>query len=105
MTTPHCLVIEDDAETCDYLCSGLRAAGYTVVAAGNGTDGTRHLRERRWDIVVLDRMLPGHVDGIGLLEQMRARGDRHQQQDRQPQPRVGESVHGVAVSGARVACQ
>jgi two-component system OmpR family response regulator len=75
MTTPHCLVIEDDAETCDYLCSGLRAAGYTVVAAGNGSDGTRHLRERRWDIVVLDRMLPGHVDGIGLLEQMRARGD------------------------------
>ena len=72
---PHCLVIEDDAETRDYLCSGLRAAGYEVDAAGDGVDGGRQLREKRWDIVVLDRMLPGQVDGIGLLEQMRARGD------------------------------
>jgi two-component system OmpR family response regulator len=71
----HCLVIEDDAETRDYLCSGLRSAGYTVLATDNGNDGSRHLREKRWDIVVLDRMLPGQVDGIGLLEQMRARGD------------------------------
>jgi two-component system OmpR family response regulator len=72
---PHCLVIEDDAETRDYLCSGLRAAGYEVAAAGDGVDGGRQLRDKRWDIVVLDRMLPGQVDGIGLLEQMRARGD------------------------------
>ena len=72
---PHCLVIEDDAETRDYLCSGLRAAGYTVVAAGDSPEGSRQLRAQRWDIVVLDRMLPGQVDGIGLLEQMRARGD------------------------------
>jgi two-component system OmpR family response regulator len=72
---PHCLVIEDDAETRDYLTSSLRTAGYTVLAAGDGTEGGVQLRERRWDIVVLDRMLPGQVDGIGLLEQMRARGD------------------------------
>jgi two-component system OmpR family response regulator len=72
---PHCLVIEDDAETRDYLCSGLRAAGYEVAAAGDGLEGGRQLKEKRWDIVVLDRMLPGQVDGIGLLEQMRARGD------------------------------
>jgi two-component system OmpR family response regulator len=72
---PHCLVIEDDAETRDYLTSSLRTAGYTVLAAGDGTEGGVRLRERRWDIVVLDRMLPGQVDGIGLLEQMRARGD------------------------------
>jgi two-component system OmpR family response regulator len=72
---PHCLVIEDDAETRDYLCSGLRAAGYEVASAGDGLEGSRRLGEKRWDIVVLDRMLPGQVDGIGLLEQMRARGD------------------------------
>jgi len=72
---PHCLVIEDDAETRDYLCSGLRAAGYEVAAAGDGAEGGRQLKDKRWDIVVLDRMLPGQVDGIGLLEQMRARGD------------------------------
>ena len=72
---PNCLVIEDDAETRDYLCSGLRAAGYAVVAEPDSEAGARRLLEARWDVVVLDRMLPGQVDGIGLLEQMRARGD------------------------------
>jgi two-component system OmpR family response regulator len=71
----NCLVIEDDAETRDYLASGLRTAGYAVVAEHNSEAGARRLLEARWDVVVLDRMLPGHVDGIGLLEQMRARGD------------------------------
>jgi len=72
---PNCLVIEDDVETRDYLCNSLRAAGYVVAAAGDGTEGGAQLRERRWDVVVLDRMLPGQVDGLGLLEQLRARGD------------------------------
>jgi len=72
---PNCLVIEDDAETRDYLCSGLRAAGYAVQAESTGEAGVRRLLGARWDVIVLDRMLPGQVDGIGLLEQMRARGD------------------------------
>jgi two-component system OmpR family response regulator len=72
---PNCLVIEDDTETRDYLCSGLRSAGYAVQAETNGEEGNRRLQETRWDVVVLDRMLPGQVDGIGILEQMRARGD------------------------------
>jgi len=72
---PHCLLIEDDAETREYLRAGLESAGFIVLALDNGSDASRHLRERRWDIVVLDRMLPGQVDGVGILEQMRARGD------------------------------
>jgi two-component system OmpR family response regulator len=72
---PNCLVIEDDTETRDYLCSGLRAAGYAVQTEANGEAGNRRLQETRWDVVVLDRMLPGQVDGLGILEQMRARGD------------------------------
>jgi DNA-binding response OmpR family regulator len=70
---PHCLVIEDDAETREYLRAGLESAGYTVLALDNGSEGSYQLRERRWDIVVLDRMLPGQVDGIGILSRC-ARG-------------------------------
>ncbi len=72
---PDCLVIEDDAETREYLRAGLESSGYTVHALDNGNAGSQALAERRWDIVVLDRMLPGRIDGLGLLEQMRARGD------------------------------
>ncbi|QJE00977.1 response regulator transcription factor [Massilia forsythiae] len=72
---PHCLVIEDDDETRAYLCDALRAAGYAVQAETSGEDGLRRLQEGRWDVVVLDRMLPGQVDGIGVIERLRARGD------------------------------
>jgi two-component system OmpR family response regulator len=72
---PRSLVIEDDLETRAYLCSGLAAAGYKVDSVDNSTDGARRVLDGGWDIVVLDRMLPGQVDGLGILEQMRARGD------------------------------
>jgi two-component system OmpR family response regulator len=71
----HSLVIEDDAETRRYLCSGLQRAGYAVTSCDNGTDAKRLLQDGRWDVVILDRMLPGEADGIALLEAMRERGD------------------------------
>lgn len=71
----HCLVIEDDAETRRYLCSGLQRSGYAVTSCDNGAEGKRLLQDGSWDVVVLDRMLPGEVDGVALLEAMRSRGD------------------------------
>jgi two-component system OmpR family response regulator len=92
---PHCLVIEDDTETRDYLTSGLAAAGYDVEAAGNSTDGNLRVQARAWDIVVLDRMLPGQVDGIGILEGMRARGDATPVLILSALNSVDERVHGL----------
>lgn len=96
---PHCLVIEDDAETREYLRAGLESAGYTVLALDNGSDGSRLLRERRWDIVVLDRMLPGQVDGIGILEQMRARDDMTPVLILSALSNVDERVRGLRAGG------
>jgi two-component system OmpR family response regulator len=92
---PYCLVIEDDAETRDYLQSGLTGAGYDVVTTDNSTDGSRLLQERSWDIVVLDRMLPGQVDGLGILEQLRARGDATPVLILSALNSVDERVHGL----------
>ena len=71
----HCLVIEDDAETREYLRAGLESAGFTVLALDNGSDGSHQLRERRWDIVVLDRMLPARWTALTVVEQMREHGN------------------------------
>jgi len=95
----HCLVIEDDAETREYLRAGLGSAGYTVLALDNGSDGSRQLRERRWDIVVLDRMLPGQVDGLGILEQMRARDDMTPVLILSALSNVDERVRGLRAGG------
>ncbi len=91
----HCLVIEDDAETREYLRAGLESAGFTVLALDNGSDGGHQLRERRWDVVVLDRMLPGQVDGIAIIEQMRARGDLTPVLILSALNNVDERVHGL----------
>lgn len=56
------LLIEDDRELREAIADALSARGFTVLAAGDGRDGLRMMRERRPDVVVLDLMMPG-MDG------------------------------------------
>ena len=70
----RCLVIEDDADTCRYICNGLAEAGYNVLACDNGLDGLHQAINESWDIVILDRLLPGHVDGLSIVGKLRDLG-------------------------------
>jgi two-component system, OmpR family, response regulator len=67
----RCLVIEDEADTGRYICNGLKEAGFTVVWCHNGTDGLHSATNERWDFLVLDRMLPGGVDGLSIVRTVR----------------------------------
>jgi two-component system, OmpR family, response regulator len=73
--TRRILVVEDDAETRDYLSKGLREAGYAVEATGSGREGLMHALDGGVDAMVLDRMLPD-LDGLSLLKSARAAGIR-----------------------------
>jgi len=70
----RCLVIEDDADTAQYICNGLSEAGYDAACARNGVDGLRRAVDEAWDLVILDRMLPGGVEGLTIVETMRTLG-------------------------------
>lgn len=70
----RCLLIEDEAETANFISVGLRAAGFAPTACATGAAGLRHIADARWDIVILDRMLPGSVDGLSLLVGVRQLG-------------------------------
>jgi two-component system OmpR family response regulator len=72
----RCLVIEDEAETSRYVCKGLREAGFNASACENGSDGLALALSENWDIIVLDRMLSGAVDGLAVIERLRAAGKR-----------------------------
>lgn len=65
------LVVEDDAETADYLASGLRQEGHSVDVAGHAEDALALSASYLYDIVILDRMLPG-MDGLTLVKRLRA---------------------------------
>ena len=72
----RCLVIEDDADTSRYICNGLKEAGFSVLACDTGLDGLHHAINEVWDIMILDRLLPGQVDGLSIVGKMRDLGKR-----------------------------
>lgn len=67
------LIVEDDEDTRDFIAKGLGEEGYVVEAAADGREGLYHATDGGFDLVVLDRMLPG-LDGLSLVKSMRAAG-------------------------------
>lgn len=70
------LLVEDDVEVARFVRKGLQEAGHVVEHAGNGRDGLFLAASEQFDILVLDRMLPGGVDGVRLVETLRGQGNR-----------------------------
>jgi two-component system OmpR family response regulator len=65
------LVIEDDPDTAAYIVSGLAETGHAVECVATGDEGLMRVGESEFDVIVVDRMLPG-IDGLGLVKTMRA---------------------------------
>jgi two-component system OmpR family response regulator len=65
------LLVEDDRETAAYLKRALGEAGHVVDHAASGRDGLMLAAGEAYDVIVLDRMLPG-LDGLTILRTIRA---------------------------------
>src|SRR5215472_4436955 len=70
------LVVEDNARVARFVTQGLREAGHTVEHAANGRDGLFLAAGEAHDVIVMDRMLPGNIDGLGIIEALRKAGNR-----------------------------
>ncbi|GBQ63925.1 response regulator transcription factor [Komagataeibacter swingsii] len=68
---PRLLLVEDDRATTEYLRQGLEESGIDVVSVANGNDGSQYALSQPWDVIILDRMLPG-LDGLTVLMRLRA---------------------------------
>ncbi len=68
------LVIEDQSDTSRYICNGLREVGHAVTACDNGLDGLHLALNEAWDLIVIDRLLPGGVDGLSIVGKLRDLG-------------------------------
>jgi two-component system copper resistance phosphate regulon response regulator CusR len=67
------LVVEDEAKAATFLSNGLSENGWSVDIANDGKIAWGLLREKIYDIVLLDVLLPG-IDGWSIIRQMRANG-------------------------------
>lgn len=69
------LVIEDDKTTGSYVADGLRREGHAVDLLTSGSDGLIQASVGAYDVMVVDRMLPG-LDGLSLVRTLRGAKNR-----------------------------
>jgi two-component system, OmpR family, copper resistance phosphate regulon response regulator CusR len=72
-SSPRLLVVEDEPKVARALREGLQAEGYAVTLAATGEEGYFLATSQPFDLLILDRMLPGR-DGIDVLETLRRKG-------------------------------
>lgn len=65
------LLIEDDPTTAAYIVKGLREEGHVVDHLVDGRDGMVQAMSGGYDVLIVDRMLPG-LDGLSLIRALRS---------------------------------
>ena len=69
-TSYQVLFLEDEPTICEVLTEYMTLSGYQVTSVPNGDEATSLINSRRYDIAVLDIMVPG-TDGFGVLAKIR----------------------------------
>lgn len=69
------LLVEDDQNIAEFIVKGFHEAGFAVDHVLNGEDGLQFAELVRYDVAVVDIMLP-RLDGISLLQLLRKRGNK-----------------------------
>ncbi|WP_341910388.1 response regulator transcription factor [Ferrovibrio terrae] len=69
------LLVEDNPQVSQFVRKGLAESGHAVDHADNGRDGLFLATTESYDAIILDRMLPGGVDGLGIIEALRRTGN------------------------------
>jgi two-component system, OmpR family, response regulator len=69
------LIVEDEPTIADFVEKGLSEAGFAVDTAADGERGLELARQGAYDVAIIDVMLP-KLDGLSLIDRMRARGVR-----------------------------
>jgi two-component system, OmpR family, response regulator len=70
------LLVEDNPQVSQFIRKGLAEGGHVVDYAENGRDGLFMATTESYDAIILDRMLPGGIDGLGIIEALRRTGNR-----------------------------
>jgi DNA-binding response OmpR family regulator len=65
------LIVEDEKKLANILKKGLEQESFAVDVVYDGDDGLAYATTEEYDLIILDRMLPGDIDGMGILREIR----------------------------------
>lgn len=92
------LLVEDDERVAAHVAKGLRELGHIVDHQANGRDGLYRAAAERFDVIILDRMLPD-MDGLTILRTIRATEDQTPVLILSALSEVDERVRGLRAGG------
>ena len=70
------LLVEDNERMSQFILKGLKEAGHTADHAADGREGMFMAGSENYDAMIIDRMLPGNIDGLAIIEALRKSGKR-----------------------------
>ena len=65
------MIIQDEADTVGFIRKGLKEEGYLVTCCNETEEGFRFAVRKQWDIIIVDRVLPGNIDGLSIVNLLR----------------------------------
>jgi DNA-binding response OmpR family regulator len=89
------LVIEDEHKIANAVKQGLEQQSYAVDVAYDGDSGLSMATTEAYDLIILDRMLPGSIDGMGILQTLRKDGNHTPVLLLTAKDRVLDRAHGL----------
>lgn len=92
------LIVEDDNTTIDYVVKGFAEQGYNIETATDGHQGLLLATSMKYDLIILDRMLP-QLDGLKVLAALRATGSQTPVLILSALSHVDERVKGLRAGG------
>ena len=70
------LIVEDDQLLAEQLTESLRENGHETVHIDDGVKGEAEARRTAYDVMIVDRMMPGQ-DGLAMISALRGRRGQH----------------------------
>lgn len=92
------LVIEDDESHAQFIVDGLKQEGHKVDLARDGMDGLYLATEEKYDVMVIDRMVP-KIDGLSVIQALRNNGNHTPVLILSSLGRVEERIKGLKAGG------
>jgi DNA-binding NtrC family response regulator len=71
MRQPTILVVDDEIDFLETIVNRLRKRGMAAEGVDNGREAIRRIVETPFDVVLLDIKMPGGMDGIEVLRQIK----------------------------------